>query len=87
MNQEVIATIASERDDLALHVDLCHQRYLQILARIDSVQARLDDFSIMLHEIRNRLEDRTEQTYKTYLRWAGVIIVALFGIVAGHLTR
>jgi hypothetical protein len=87
MNTEVIAPIASERDDLALHVDLCHQRYLQILSKIDSVQARLDDFGIMLHEIRNRLEDRQEQTYKIYLKWAGVIIIALFGIVAGHLTR
>jgi hypothetical protein len=87
MNTEVIAPIASERDDLALHVDLCHQRYLQILARIDSVQTRLDDFNIMLHEIRNKLDSRTEQTYKIYLKWAGVIIIALFGIVTGHLIK
>jgi hypothetical protein len=87
MNQDVLATVASERNDLSLHVDLCHQRYLQILARIDSVQVRLDDFNIMLHEIRNRLEDRQEQAYKTYLKWAGAIIIALFGLVAGQLTR
>ncbi len=87
MSDQIIATIKGESADLELHVDLCHQRYLQILSKIDAVTARLDDVTLMLHEIRNKLETNTENSYKTYLKWAGAIIIALFGLVAGHMIK
>ena len=77
----VIERIAAERTDLALHVDLCAERYGQLIAKFDEVDDRLDQLTLMVGEIKHSVETITTSALHTYLKWAGFIIVTLLGIV------
>jgi tetrahydromethanopterin S-methyltransferase subunit B len=80
MQLELIQSIDAERDSLAVHVDICAQRYSQLIAKLDSVDERFDRLETVVQEIRDRvMNDRTD-TLKTYLTWAGVIIAGLISI-------
>jgi len=77
----VIERIAAERTDLALHVDLCAERYGQLIAKFDEVDDRLDQLTEMVTDIKHSVETITTSTLHTYLKWAGFIIVTLLGLV------
>ena len=53
----IIETVLAESDNLALHVQLCEQRYLQLLNKFDSVDNRLERLETMLMEIKESIGD------------------------------
>jgi uncharacterized protein YqiB (DUF1249 family) len=87
MSNEVIETIAGESDNLALHVQLCEQRYIQLLNKLDNVDKKFDSLETMLKEIKTSLTSEETAKYKTYLTWAGVVITALIGVVTHFLIK
>lgn len=84
---EIIEPLEQEGTDLQLHVDLCAQRYSQLINRLDNVDSRLAKIDIALIEIKDAItKDETNQ-YKTYLGWSGVLVVALLGAVIHLVTK
>lgn len=77
----VIENIEAERTNLELHVDLCAQRYNQLINKFDEVDQRLDTLTKLCAEIKTSVINLQTTTQSTYLKWAGVIIVTLAGIV------
>lgn len=80
MQLELIKNIEAEREDLSTHVDICAQRYSQLIAKLDSVDERFERLEMIVQEIRDRISDNRSDTLKTYLTWAGVIIAGLISI-------
>lgn len=87
MSNNVIETIPGESDNLALHVQLCEQRYLQLINKFDQVDGRLDKIENVLVEIKTSLQTTNIEVYKKYLAWAGVVITALGGLIIHLLSR
>ena len=77
----VINTVTGEDDNLQLHVQLCEQRYQQLLVKFDEVDDRLDVIERMLTEIKDTVIRHKNNTYKTYLGWSGAVITVLLGAV------
>jgi len=87
MTNNLIATVEQEGQDLQLHVDLCAQRYYQLLEKFQEVDNRLSNIESMMVEIKDSLTSTQSNTYRTYLGWAGVVIVALLGAVIHLVTK
>ena len=87
MSNAVIETMTEEGSNLALHVQLCEQRYLQLLHKFDQVDASLDKITATLVIIQSKLETEQSTRLRTYLSWAGVVIVSLLGAVVHLVTR
>lgn len=83
----MLDTIKNERSDLALHVDLCEQRYQQLIGKFDTVDSRLDKIETHITEIRDLIGANRRDDMKMFLGWAGVVVAALVGIVAWLLTH
>lgn len=81
---ELIASIPAEREDLDTHVDICAQRYSQLIAKLDSVDQRFDRLETVVQEIHDRITKNQDRALKTYLKWAGAIIAGLVS-VTGYL--
>ena len=80
-DNNIIETLDGEKTSLDLHVQLCAQRYAQLMGKFDVVDERLDRIESMLETIAKTITvDRTD-TLKTYLGWAGVAITTLVGLV------
>jgi hypothetical protein len=87
MITSVIDTLPDEGTNLALHVQLCEQRYLQLLTKLDQTDRALSDITITLRHIQDRLEFNQNNQLKTYLGWAGAVILALAGGLIHMATR
>jgi len=87
MDNHVIETVDSESTDLKLHVDLCQQRYLQLIHKFDQVDERLDSLTTMIKELATKVDKNQDKTYRQYLIWAGFIISALTGIIVSLLIK
>jgi hypothetical protein len=74
---ELIPRIEAERESLEIHVDICAQRYALLLQRLDGMDARFDRMETVVQEIHSRITKNQDQTLKTYLMWAGLIITGL----------
>lgn len=81
MSNAVIETVTEEGSNLTLHVQLCEQRYLQLLHKFDQVDSNLEKINATLATIQSKLETEQSSKLKTYLSWAGVVVVALLGTV------
>ena len=86
MTTQLIETVTEETTNLALHVQLCEQRYLQLLNKFDQVDGRLDQIAATLADINDRIGRNQHAQLQTYLAWAGVVIVALMGTVLHLIT-
>ena len=84
MQLELIQRIDAEREDLDTHVDICAQRYAQLINKLDAVDHRFDRLESAVRDIHDRVVNNREATLKTYLGWAGVIIAGLIS-VSGYL--
>ena len=88
---DIIAAIPAEQDNLALHVQLCEQRYLQLLNKFDTVDQKFDRIETVLTEIKHTIENKETAHTEKYLRWAGVVIGLLatfrIGLVTHLLSR
>ena len=87
MTIAVIDILPDEGTNLALHVQLCEQRYLQLLTKLDQTDRALTDITTTLREIQARLELNQNNQLKTYLGWAGAVILALAGGLIHMATR
>ena len=87
MSNSIIETIEGEANNLALHVQLCEQRYLQLLTKLDQVDENLRDIHTMMLDIQNKLSGEQSFKLRTYLTWAGVVITALLAAVIHLITR
>jgi hypothetical protein len=83
----VIENIDAERTNLELHVDLCAQRYNQLIVKFDEVDLRLDQLTQLCSDIKDSVITLRSSTQTTYLKWAGFIIVLLTGILGGLVGR
>jgi len=83
MSEQLIEQVTGESENLALHVELCQQRYLQLLSKFDLVDLRLSNLNDMLRDIQNNLTNNKTTTLETYLKWAGVIIMTFGGVITG----
>jgi chromosome segregation ATPase len=83
----VIRNIQAEKDSLDLHVDLCAERYEQLIRKFDEVDHRLEQLTEMVADIKESVNKITTSTQATYLKWAGFIIVTLLGIVIHYAVR
>lgn len=81
MQLELIKNIDAERESLDIHVDICAQRYLQLINKLDSVDQRFDRLESVVSDIHQRLTSTHTDTLKTYLTWASVIIAGLISTV------
>jgi hypothetical protein len=87
MTNAIIETLVEEGSNLSLHVQLCEQRYLQLLGKFDQVDTKLEKINETLLIIQSKLETEQSTKLRTYLSWAGFLIVTLLGTVAHLLTR
>ena len=81
MNNQVIETIDGEATNLALHVQLCEQRYLQLLTKLDTVDDNINTIHTIIKDIHAKLDSEQKGQLRTYLGWAGVVITALLAAV------
>lgn len=82
-----IDNIEAEKTNLELHVDLCAQRYNQLIAKLGEVDERLDNLNKVCGEIKESVTQLKSSTQSTYLKWAGFIIVVLTGVLGGLIGR
>lgn len=83
----LIASIPAEADNLALHVQLCEQRYLQLINKFDEVDRKFERIETMLVEIKNDVKTNQKDNVSNYLKWAGGIIFVLSTTVIGLATH
>jgi len=83
----LIEKIDAEENNLALHVQLCEQRYHQLLSKFDHVDERFQKIETVLLEIKDRLTNDNSSKYKTYLGWAGAVITIVVGASATIIAR
>lgn len=87
MSTQVIDRVDGEDTNLALHVQLCEQRYIQLITKLDQVDGALDAIKDTLVAINAKLDREEASKLRTYLGWAGVVIVALLGGMIHLITR
>ena len=83
MSDAIIEQVIGESENLALHVDICQQRYLQLINKFDLVDARLDTLNQLVRDIHGQVTNSRTAALETYLKWAGAIIMAFGGIITG----
>lgn len=70
----------NENNDLELHVNLCHERYLQLDARMVKIEAEVS-------EIKADIQEGNKSLKTTVITTSGTIIVALIGLIAAILIK
>ena len=80
---DIIDTIPGEQDSLELHVQLCEQRYKQLISKFDLVEHRLDRLEEHIVDIKDAIGGVGKSATATYLKWAGTIISMLITLVIG----
>jgi hypothetical protein len=84
MTNEIIGSLPAEQTDLSLHVQLCEQRYLQLINKFDLVDRKFDKIETMLIDITGNLKKNTTDNY---LKWASGIIFVLSTALIGLVTK
>jgi predicted nucleic acid-binding Zn-ribbon protein len=91
--------MATERDSLEIHVDLCELRYKALEDRMTRIEQKVQDISIDVQdfkeevrrgfgEIKDMLTVAKDEKYKTIITTAGSVVVgllALLGYIVVHL--
>ena len=83
MDNSVIASLPAESENLAIHVQLCEQRYLQLLNKFDQVDIKFDKIEVMLVDIKQQIKQDESDNTRLYLKWAGAIITVLATTLIG----
>jgi hypothetical protein len=73
-----------ESTDLALHAELCSQRYEGIITKLESMDDKLTTAADALIEIKMKIESNKDSVY---LKWSIAIITALAGALLHLLTK
>lgn len=69
-----ITTVAAERQDLELHVDLCAQRYLLLEKRLAIVETKVDGLAGIIQKSQNNLS-------KVIISSTATILAGLLGLI------
>jgi hypothetical protein len=80
MSNDIIERVDEEEVNLKLHVDLCAQRYHQIVTSLGKIDHRFDRVELLIEEIKSNLK---KDTTDNYLKWAGAIIGVLSTTLIG----
>jgi SMC interacting uncharacterized protein involved in chromosome segregation len=70
----MIETINQEHQDLALHVDLCAQRYESMEKRLTSLEVKVDHLAVKIDTYKTDI-------VKILVGSAGTIAVAILGLI------
>ena len=84
--------MATERDSLEIHVDLCELRYKALEDRMTRIEQKVQDISIDVQdfkdevrkgfgEIKDMLTLAKDEKFKTVIVTAGSVIVGLLGLL------
>ena len=84
--------MATERDSLEIHVDLCELRYKALEDRMTRIEQKVQDISIDVQdfkeevrkgfgEIKDMLTLAKDEKFKTVIITAGSVIVGLLGLL------
>jgi hypothetical protein len=76
----IFPLIAGEENDLALHTQICAERYQGLDKRLDSLENKVD-------KIGNKIDINRSDIIKSLIATAGTVIVAVVGAVAVFLSR
>jgi hypothetical protein len=87
MSDTIIETIPKESEDLDLHVQLCAQRYAQLMTRLDHVGVRLDKIELMILDIKESIKGEAKDNTDKYLKWGGAVIFVLATALVGLVTK
>ena len=93
------SNMATERDSLEIHVDLCELRYKALEDRMTRIEQKVQDISIDVQdfklevrkgfgEIKDMLVAAKDEKYKTIVTTAGSVVIgllALLGYIVVHL--
>lgn len=85
MENDIIGSIEVEETDLVTHTRLCHMRYLQIINKFDTVDAKFDRLETLVLAVKASVENMKVTTQKDYLKVSlyiiGILISALSFLV------
>lgn len=81
LTKTLIDQVPGEKESLELHVDICQLRYTQLMDKFEAVNKHLADITVTLEEINSKVNSNDRGTLVTYLKWAGIIITTLTGVV------
>lgn len=87
LENQIILPLEEEATNLELHTKLCAQRYQQLIGKLDHVDHRLEKLESHIVDIKDKLVNVNNKTSDTYLKWAGVIILTLLGIVTHFILK
>jgi hypothetical protein len=84
--------MATERDSLEIHVDLCELRYKALEDRMTRIEQKVQDISTDVQdfkeevrrgfgEIKDMLTVAKDEKFKTVIMTAGSVIVGLLGLL------
>jgi len=86
-DNQIILPLEEEATNLELHTKLCAQRYQQLINKLDFVDHRLDRLENHIVDIKDSIVSLGSKTSDTYLKWAGVIILTLLGIITHFILK
>ena len=69
-----IGTLEQEADDLALHVELCAQRYQQLDNRLESLETKVDSLSTKVNDLRGDI-------WKVLIGTVGTIVASVISVL------
>ncbi len=73
-----------ESTDLALHAELCSQRYQGILEKLENIDDKLTEAATAMIEVKMKLESNKDGTY---LKWCIALITALASALLHMVTK
>lgn len=73
-----------ESTDLALHSELCSQRYEGILVKLENIDEKLSSAADALIEIKMKMHENKDSVY---LKWSIALITALAGALLHMITK
>jgi chaperonin cofactor prefoldin len=76
----ILETLDQEHTDLALHVDLCAQRYEAMEKRLTSLEDKMDQLS-------KKIDSYKGDIVKILVGSCGTVIVAILGLIGVILTK
>jgi len=83
MDNSIIGSVPAESENLAIHVQLCEQRYLQLLSKLDTVDNKFEKIETMLVDIKTVIKQDEKENTSLYLKWAGALIGVLSTTLIG----
>ena len=79
-NVPILETINQEHENLALHVDLCQQRYEAVEKRLTSLESKIDS-------IHTKIDGYKAEISKIMIGSAATVVVSIIGLVGAILTK